>query len=238
MDKEFKGVKLSLEGINGAGKTTMALLLAEKLNALNYEVHIAYSGYPDNNMVGLYSFAYSRIFEAYQKFNRNGFPVQESLMVSALSSFLDQTMIRKYLENGTVVICDRDVDSYFAYGLPGLKEVYPEKTTDELLKWMISTTTLGRIYPDMTILFKTHMEKYLSRATVGQSPSNKKRTFSPMEIAYLKEVAANFKLLKAAFPSRIKLIDPENFTQQQLLKKITPLITNFLHTKSAKPDHV
>lgn len=137
---------VSLEGIDGAGKTTQARLLAEALGPET--VAVREPGGTD---------AAERIRELLADPALDPEPLAELLLFLAARADLTERVIRPALEAGRDVVCDRFSDSSVAYqgaarGL-GVGEVIGlcEAATDGL-------------WPDLTLLLRLDPEVGLARA--------------------------------------------------------------------------
>jgi dTMP kinase len=83
-------------------------------------------------------------------------PTTESLLFSAARAQLVSELIRPYLENGGIVLCDRYADSTYAYQGYGLGRDLPE------LRNLTSIAT-GGLLPDLTFYLDLKAEEGLER---------------------------------------------------------------------------
>jgi dTMP kinase len=137
---------ISLEGVDGSGKSTQARLLVEALGPET--VAIREPGGTD---------AAERIRELLADPNFEIDPFAELLLFSAARADLVSRVIRPALEAGKVVVADRFADSSVAYqgGARGLGTSHVLSLTD---------TVIDGLWPDLTLLLKVDPEVGLGRA--------------------------------------------------------------------------
>jgi dTMP kinase len=139
-------VFISLEGIDGSGKSTQARLLAEALG-------------PETLLIrepGGTSAA-ERIRELLADPGLEIDPFAELLLFSAARADLVTRVIRPALDDGRVVVADRFADSSVAYqgGARGLGTSHVLSLTD---------TVIDGLWPDLTVLLRVDPEVGLGRA--------------------------------------------------------------------------
>ncbi len=137
---------ISLEGVDGSGKSTQARLLVEALGPET--VAIREPGGTD---------AAERIRELLADPGFEIDPFAELLLFSAARADLVSRVIRPALEAGKVVVADRFADSSVAYqgGARGLGTSHVLSLTD---------TVIDGLWPDLTLLLKVDPELGLGRA--------------------------------------------------------------------------
>ncbi|MBC7081671.1 MAG: dTMP kinase [Thermoplasmatales archaeon] len=135
----MKGKFITIEGIDGSGKTTIAKILHEKIpnSVLTYE--------PTDGWIG------KMIKGAISK-DVDGITIS-LLFCADRNEHLKE--IRKWLGEGKIVICDRYFDSTLAYQKEQLKFENAEK-------WLLNLQPF-LIKPDLTILLKIEPKKAMER---------------------------------------------------------------------------
>lgn len=203
LDRECN--KISFEGIDGAGKTTQKDLLVGSLTSMGYQVYES-----ETNHGGNKDTLDGRILSIIRG-NKNfqiGYPVTEALLLASRQSYIDISSTMGKIEEGCIVVADRDIDTYISHGVPGLiKSPYVDLDGEELVDWFMSITSVGRVNPTRTFLIQRPFEKSLASATMGQKSCGEKDCFSPGERGFLKEVERIYQLLAEKFPERISVID-------------------------------
>ena len=125
---------ITFEGIDRAGKTTQARMLADAMGPDALLVREP-GGTPESE----------RIRELVKDPAASFSPVSETLLFGAARAELVERVVRPALERGQVVVCDRYVDSTVAYqgGARGLGIARVEELND----WIT-----GGLWPDVTFL--------------------------------------------------------------------------------------
>ena len=137
---------VSLEGVDGSGKSTQAKLLAEALGPETLLIR-------EPGGTG----AAERIRELLADPELEIDPFAELLLFSAARADLVARVIRPALEDGRVVVADRFADSSVAYqgGARGLGTSHVLSLTD---------TVIDGLWPDLTVLLRVDPEVGLGRA--------------------------------------------------------------------------
>lgn len=110
MNEDYKGLFISLEGLEGCGKTTFAKNIVEHLKELGYDVlHVRE---PGGTVVGE---KLRNIFiEKHDKPENTPVPTAELLIMMASRVQLTETVIKPALRAGTIVVSERYMDSTYA----------------------------------------------------------------------------------------------------------------------------
>ena len=151
-----RGKFITIEGIEGVGKSTNMAVIVDRIKAAGHEVLTT-------REPGGTPFA-EDIRDILM--NRRDEPVPEIaelLLMFAARSFNVNNVIRPALENGIWVVCDRFTDSSRAYqgGGRGL----PMETIDAMAEWVHGDT-----WPDLTILLDAPVDVGMARAGSRSEP--------------------------------------------------------------------
>jgi len=137
----MQGKFITFEGIDGSGKTTIAKLLHEKLGEKS-----VFTFEPTESWIG------KSVLRAMEE--------KKDAITIALLFMADRNEhikeIKRWISQGKIVICDRFIDSTFAYQ----KEHLGMKNAEEWLKKIHSPFM---ILPDITFLLHISPEKALKR---------------------------------------------------------------------------
>jgi len=205
----MKGRFISLEGIEGTGKSTQAKLLSDCLKEKGFEVVLTEE--PGGTQIGL------RIRELLLSVEHKGMTaVTELLLYNASRSQHIREIILPAISRGAIVITDRFTDSTIAYQGFG-------RGIDQGLINSIDLIATGRLRPDITILLDLDVEIGLKR----NRGINKTDRLELEDIEFHQRVRNGYHNLVEKEPERIKLIDASAGIQE-IHKRISSIITNFI----------
>lgn len=205
----MKGLFVTLEGPEGAGKSTNREYLAERLRACGVDVVLTRE--PGGTPLA------ERIRELLLTPADEPMAVDTELLLvfAARAQHLAQ-VIRPALERGAVVLCDRFTDATYAYQGGG-RGLSIERIAQ------LEVFVQGELRPDLTLIFDLPVEVGLARAAargrLDRFEQEGLRFFESVRRAYLDRA-------KAA-PSRYRIIDagqPLNVVQQNVQALIPELM--------------
>ena len=205
------GKFITLEGGEGAGKSTQARLLAEALRSRGLDVVTTREpgGTPGAE----------RIRELLLGLDGDGWHLRaEALLFAAARSDHVERLIRPSLAEGKWVICDRFLDSSRAYqgGGGGL-------TDDDVMT--LHAIGSGGMLPDRTLLIEVSVETAAERLT--RRDSDRTDRIGGREAAYHARVAQAFARFAEAEPERFVRIDGNGAmddTHSAILGALAPLL--------------
>lgn len=146
-----RGLFISFEGGEGAGKSTQIKLLAAKLRAKGYSLTVTRE---PGGSPGAEAIRHVILSGAAETFG----PKMEALLFAAARSDHIEQVIRPAIERGDIVLCDRFVDSWRVYQ-GGSDDVDPAFMT------AIERVSVNGMMPDLTLIFDIDPAEGLSRAT-------------------------------------------------------------------------
>lgn len=180
------GKFITLEGIDGAGKSTHIPELAERLRRAGHEVLITRE--PGGTELG------ERLRELL--LHQAMHPETETLLMFAARREHLEQVIQPALQRGIYVISDRFTDASFAYQCGG-RGVSADKVR-QLEAWV-----QGEFQPDLTLLFDVPVDVSTQRLAAARDPDRFERErgdfFACVRRAYLERAAQ--------FPQRFRVID-------------------------------
>ena len=213
-----KGLFISFEGGEGAGKSTQIRILAETLRSRGLEVVVTREPGGSPGAEAIRHVLLSGAAEAF------GVRMEAMLFAAARNDHVEE-VIRPALESGAVVLCDRFLDSSRVY----------QGTTGNLEPDFIET--LQRIavdgtMPDLTLIFDIPAVDGLARARKraddGAAPDRFEKeeldTHEKRREAYL-DIALNE-------PRRCRIVDakqPQERVTEDVLSMVEPLLERFDH---------
>ena len=212
------GFFITLEGLDGCGKTTAAEGACEYLKRLGRNV--VHTREPGGTWLGerlreiLLSAPEGEVFTA----------SEEALLFSASRAVHTREVILPALRGGADVVCDRYLDSTFAYqGVRGGLEF-------EELEALAQIAT-GGVSPNLTLLLDLQVEDALGRRREGGDLTRIDRK----SLEYHSEVRERFLLLAERHPNRIKVVDSSGSREETMLKvelQINEFLVRAVQTES------
>jgi dTMP kinase len=183
------GLFITLEGGEGAGKSTAAARLAEVLRAEGLTVLATREpgGTPGAEAMR------TLLLSTAVKLD----PLAQTMLHFAARADLVETVIRPALARGEVVICDRFYDSTMAYQAYGLNVDVAA---------VASLIRLINLRPDVTFLLEASEKTANARRAARGGASDR---YEEMGQEFMARVANGFRAIAASEPERCALIDAE-----------------------------
>ncbi len=205
----MRGVFITLEGVDGCGKSTQAKLLAERLAVMGREV------------VSLREPGGTPISEKIRALvldpqNAEMVPECELLLFEASRAQLVRQVIEPALERGAVVVCDRFFDSTYAYQAAG------RALAAETIHTANALGSCG-VSPHRTIVLDIAAAAAAERAAARSAADR-------MEAAgtgFQERVRAGYLELAAADPVRVRAVDATG-TPQEVADRVFAQVEDLL----------
>jgi len=180
-------VFISLEGIDGSGKTTQAKLLA---GALDEDVVLVRE--PGGTETG------ERIRQVLKDPELALDPLAELLLFCAARAELVAQVVGPAAEQGRDVVCDRFSDSSVAY--QGVARGLGAERVEE-----ICDLATGGVWPDLTLLLRIEPERAAAR--IGRRAADR---FEGEGIELQRRVAEGYDEVARRHPERVRVIDADH----------------------------
>lgn len=198
-----KGIFITVEGVEGVGKSTHAAYISEQIQRTGRVVTLTRE--PGGTRAG------EEIRNILLHAHAAGVTAMTELLLifSARNQHLEE-VIRPALARGEVVLCDRFTDATYAYQGGGRKIVWDQIGT---LEWLIQ----HGLKPDLTILFDLDPQTGLQRAN-GRSAADR---FEKESLEFFNRVRAAYLQIARDEPRRMVVVDaapPIELVQAELLK--------------------
>ncbi|HWQ19330.1 MAG TPA: dTMP kinase [Methanotrichaceae archaeon] len=194
----MRGILITLEGIDGTGKSTVARMLAEELKGRD----VLQTAEPTRGYAGRI-LRDQFLTEGAKADGRARLFGELFLFMADHADHLERT-VSPALDLGKVVLSDRYADSTAAYQGATLRGLVPDPVV-----WIRGLLLPWNIVPDKTLLFTLEPEKALERIRARDQSLAK---FEREE--FLGQVAENFKRLACLEPDRFAMIDASQETCQ------------------------
>ncbi len=203
------GLFITLEGVEGAGKTTQAKMLAAWLSALGLDV--LETREPGAGPVG------AQIRQVLlNPANTELAPMTEALLLAADRAQHVAETLRPALAAGKIVVCDRYADSFFAYQGYG-------RGLDMAELRALNDAAAGGLAPDITLLLELPPEAGLARTKLrGESDRMEQE-----QLDFHRRLSDGYRQLAEEDPQRIKQIDAaqsEARVQADMRAALLPLL--------------
>lgn len=203
MIASMKGKLITLEGIDGAGKST----IMKRLKLSKALKDVVFTREPTGSWIGQ---AVERAIHS------DTDHLAELFLFTADHAEHISKVIRPALENGKDVISDRYSDSRYAYQGMTLKDRF-----DDPIRWNRDIHRDWTIVPDMTILFDIDPEVAVERC------GNRGEQTKFEKIGFLEGVRANYLRLVQEEPERFVVID-SNRDVDKIETDVIEIITSLI----------
>jgi dTMP kinase len=181
---------ITLEGIEGAGKSTVARALVEAIAARGLAVELTREPGGTPLAEQLRALLLARGGEPMA-------PTAETLLMFAARSVHVENRIRPALARGVWVVCDRFTDATHAYQGGG-------RGVDAALIDTLAQAVHGHAHPDRTLLLDLPVELGLARTRSRGAAADR---FEEEPAAFFERVRARYLARAAAEPGRFRRID-------------------------------
>ena len=220
----MEGLFITFEGLEGAGKSTQAKLLADKLTEAGYPVTLVRE--PGGTNVG----EAIRGLQADPKYDDMS-PLAEVFLFAASRTQLVQQVIRPKLGEGTIVICDRFTDATLAYQGFG-RGVHPTQLRE------ISDICSWGVHPDVTFLLDIEPARGLNRVrTRSVETLTKLDRFENLDLGFFEKVRDGYMAISQEEPFRFRVLDATGDVEP-LAKKIFGLAMDMVKKKIPDPGRL
>lgn len=208
------GFFISLEGIEGCGKTTQLRLLADWLRAADRRVLTTREpgGCPIADQI-------RAILLTPQ--SQALVPRAELLLYAAARAQHVDEVVRPALQAGKIVLCDRYTDATLAYQGGG-------RGLERALIVELNALASDNLAPQLTLLLDLPVEIGLGRATSrNHATADQEGRFEQESLEFHRRVQASYRQLAADEPQRFRIIDA-NGSVEQVNQRIVAAVSAFL----------
>ncbi|MGY0194903.1 dTMP kinase [Leptothrix sp. BB-4] len=187
------GCFITIEGIDGAGKTSHVEAIAQRWQARGLEVLRTREPGGTPLAETLRSLVLEQAMD----------PLTEALLVFAARRDHTEQVIRPALARGAVVLCDRYTDATFAYQGGG-------RGFDLAVLAQLETWVQQGLQPDLTLWFDLPAELAAQRRGAARAPDR----FEREQVDFFNAVRAGYARREAADPQRVRRLDASGTPEQ------------------------
>ena len=213
----MRGLLVTLEGIDGSGKSSALKRITSRLEKVLPERKIVITAEPTNGEVGkLLRRELAKSAGEGSEAHTTALRMQELFLFMAdHAQHLSKTIIPS-LEKGAIVLSDRYADSTAAYQGVTMRGIVPDPVS-----WIQNISLPWNVRPDRTLLFLLKPEIALKRIRARSD----REKFERLE--FLRLVDENFRAIAALEPQRFVLIDAGQ-SEMVVAKEATEAILNII----------
>lgn len=188
-----QGIFITFEGGEGAGKSTQIERLAKKLRAKKYDVVVTRE---PGGSPGAEAIRHVLLSGAAESFG----PQMEALLFAAARSDHVEQLIKPALARGSIVLCDRFMDSSRVYqGVTG--------GLDADFMEVLERVAVDQTVPDMTLILDIDPEEGLMRAAARRGEDAVADRFEKETLAVHRKRREAFLAIAGAEPERCVVVD-------------------------------
>jgi len=206
------GKLITLEGIDGSGKSTQMRMLAGELRLRG--VDILTTREPGGTPLG------RRLRESFLETEEEVDPLAELLLFAADRAQHVNLLIRPAIAEGKIVISDRFADATFAY--QGAGRGFPEETVSEVIN-----LATGGLKPDLTLFFDLSVERALTRAHETESEHRTRNRMDLETSEFYTRVRQAYLGIRDREPGRFRVIDADR-SISEIQHDVVEIVTEFL----------
>ncbi len=208
----MQGKFITLEGIDGSGKSTQIRMLSGELRLKGYNVLT--TAEPGGTPLG------RRLRSAFLETEENVSPMAELLLFAADRSQHVELLIKPALAEGKIVISDRYADSTFVY--QGAGRGFDEKIVNQVIK--LATDGLK---PDLTIFFDLSVAQAMNRLQSRTHEGEAKNRMDKEKAEFYERVRKAYLTLAEKEKKRFRVIEA-TASVSEIHAKVMEIVNNFL----------
>lgn len=212
-----KGLFITLEGVEGTGKSTITARLIKDLNFLG--IPAIATREPGGSTIGttVRSLLLDPDLPALD-------PHTEALLFAADRAQHVAELITPALESGSIVLCDRYIDSSVAY--QGIARGLGAKEIKAISLWGTNNQM-----PDLTFLIDIDPEVSLGRKTGDEI-----NRMEQQQLEFHKDVRAALLELASLEPERFNIVDGSSTLDEVYIDIRKKVLTKWLHSQTLRID--
>jgi dTMP kinase len=206
------GKFITLEGIDGSGKSTQLRMLSGALRERGVDPLITCQ--PGGTPLG------RRLREAFLETEETVAPMAELLLFAADRAQHVEFMIKPALAEGRTVISDRYADATFAY--QGAGRGFDEKTVNKVIK-----LATGGLKPDLTLFFDIPISLALTRMNARGESGEKPNRMDFETVEFYERVRSAYLGIAEREPRRFRIVDASG-SMEEIQRNVLAIVTDLL----------
>jgi dTMP kinase len=195
----LKGKFITLEGIDGSGKTTQLVRLASRLEEAGFDVVTTRE--PGGTPLG------QKLRAAFLETRDAVSPRAELLLFAADRAQHVDHLIRPALDQGRIVISDRYADATAAY--QGAGRGFDAAAVNEVIR-----LATGGLKPDLTLFFDIPVELALKRMRGRSGNGEAANRMDSESVEFYERVRTAYLEIAASEPQRFRVIDASRTVEE------------------------
>jgi dTMP kinase len=213
---------VSIEGVNGVGKTTVARSLATTLG----ERCLLLDELTDRSEETLPGRVTAALAAEGDVYLRTGHPVAETLALLALKVREIERLADRRLPGVDVILEDRGPDSVAVYQAAILAAHYGEEDPARLARYVLATARAWSRLPDATVWLTGDRAVCTDRfaARVG-------RTLEPRDLDVIHRAEELYRVLAAGEPDRYTVVDTTGLSPQESAEAVEQSVRDLIRTR-------
>ncbi|MGW4370327.1 SpnB-like Rossmann fold domain-containing protein [Nocardia takedensis] len=217
-------LRVSIEGINGVGKTSAARAAVAELGGRALLLD-ELTDQPADTLPGLVIVALSAEGDP---FLRTGHPVAETLALLALQVRKGERLAESDMACAEVIIEDRGVDTVAVYQAAVLCTQDPHTPPESVLRHVLSSVRPWMALPEATILLTG--DPVVCAARFAERTH---RTLRPEDVTMLETIEALYRTAAAADPGRYIVLDVTGLSREDSAAAVREVVTTLLDRRAA-----
>ena len=218
-----RGLFITFEGGEGAGKSSQISRLGEELRALGHTVLVTRE---PGGSPGAEAVRHVLLSGAAESFG----PAMEAVLFAAARSDHVEQVIRPAVEAGTIVLCDRFMDSTRVY--QGVTGDLTPAFIDQL-----EAVAINGMRPDLTIILDLEPAEGLARATKRRGQGTTPDRFEKETLAIHQRRRKAFLDIAKREPDRCVVVDASE-TPDRVARSVLRAAKRLLDLRSVRPSPV
>lgn len=203
---------ITFEGLDGSGKTTLINMLVEYIKENYSNIHYILTREPGGKDIKMAEKIRQLILSKESELS----PKSEALLYSASRRIHLEKVIWPALKNNNLVLCDRYIDSFYAY--QGFGRDLGIQYVEEITELIIEKT-----YPDITVFFDINPEESKKRRLTNRLFDDRMEDESD---EFHKKIYLGYQFLIEREPKRFIVVDATKSIQDVFNQMIEKILSN------------